>query len=122
MNDVRERPEILRYDANSRRSRAAVVGDMIFFAGQVGDDFSGDVAQQTLEALERIERILIELGSDKSRMVSATIWLSDMADFDAMNAVWDAWIDKANPPTRACGQVVMADPRILVEIIPIAAR
>lgn len=114
--------EILRHDCNTRRSRAVVVGDMIHFAGQIGDDLAGDAAQQTREALARIERILGDLGSDKSRMVSATIWLRDMADFDAMNAVWDAWIDQANPPARSCGQVVMADPAIRVEIIPVAAR
>jgi len=122
MNSVSSRPQIVRHDRNSRRSRAVMVGDIIYFAGQIGDDLSGDVAQQTREALARLDRLLAELGSDKSRLVSATIWLRDMADFEAMNAVWDGWIDPANPPARSCAQVVMAEPSIRVEIIPVAAR
>lgn len=122
MTVAHERTEILRHDSNARRSRAVVYGDLIHFAGQVGEDLSGDITKQTQEALARIERILKELGSDKGRMISATIWLRDMADFDAMNAVWDAWIDPENPPARCCCQNLMADERVLVEIIPLAAR
>lgn len=112
---------IRRIDSNGRRSRAVIHNGQVHFAGQVGDDLNGDVSQQTQEALARIDRLLAEAGSDRSRILSATIWLKTMADYAEMNTVWDGWIDQDNAPARCCGVVEMADPRIRVEIILTAA-
>lgn len=112
---------IRRLDSNGRRSRAVVHAGTIHFAGQVADDLDSDITQQTQEALARIDRLLGEAGSERSRILSATIWLKTMADYAAMNAVWDGWIDRDNAPARCCGVVEMADPRIRVEIILTAA-
>ncbi len=107
-------------DNNGRRSRAIVANGTIFMGGQVADDFTADAAEQTRQALARIDAILTQAGSDRSKLVSAQIWLKSMEDYAAMNAVWDAWIDRDRAPTRSCGVVEMADPGILVEIIPTA--
>lgn len=107
-------------DNNGRRSRAIIANGTIFMGGQVADDLSADITEQTRQTLARIETILTENGSDKTKMVSAQIWLKSMDDYAAMNAVWDQWINADGAPTRACGVVEMADPRILVEIIPTA--
>lgn len=110
-----------RIDKNSRRSRAVVVGNIVYLGGQVADDWSADARQQTREALGRIDALLAEAGTSRAKLISATIWLRDMSDYDAMNEVWDSWIDRDNPPTRACGEVRMADDRLRVEIIATAA-
>lgn len=114
--------ELESFDRNARRSRMIAAGNTLYFAGQVGDDFDADAATQMAQALARIDRLLAEAGSDRSRVVSVTIWLADMADFDAVNAVWDAWVSPDCPPTRACARVEMADPRIRVELLPVAVR
>ncbi len=113
---------IIRIDQNARRSRASVFGDLVFLAGQVADDKSGDIASQTRQALAKVDDMLSRAGTDKSRLLSVQIWLKTMADFDGMNAVYDAWVVPGNAPTRACGRVELADPGYLVEIIAIAAR
>lgn len=110
-----------RIDPNGRRSRAVVHGDTIHFAGQVADNLDADATQQMQETLARIDCLLAEAGSARNKVLTVTIWLRDMADYDAINAVWDAWVDKGNPPGRACAQVIMADPRIRVELLPVAA-
>jgi enamine deaminase RidA (YjgF/YER057c/UK114 family) len=107
-------------DNNGRRSRAVVANGMVFMGGQVGDDWTADITVQTRQALARIDAILAGVGSDKSKIVSVQIWLKTMDDYDAMNAVWDAWIDRDRAPARACGIVEMADPGIRVEMMPIA--
>lgn len=112
---------IRRIDSNGRRSRVVVHNGTLHFAGQVGDDLDGDVSQQTREALARVDKLLAEGGSDRSRVLSATIWLKDMADYAKMNEVWDGWVDPEHAPARCCGVVEMADPRIRVEIILTAA-
>ncbi|MBN8944917.1 MAG: RidA family protein [Rhizobiales bacterium] len=113
---------ITRIDQNARRSRASVFGDLVFLAGQVADDKSGDIASQTRQALAKVDDMLSRAGTDKSRLLSVQIWLKSMADFDAMNAVYDAWVVPGDAPTRACGRVELADPGYLVEIIAVAAR
>jgi enamine deaminase RidA (YjgF/YER057c/UK114 family) len=111
---------IKRLQSDSRMSQAVVHNGLVYLAGQVGSP--GDsTAAQTREALETIEALLAEAGTDKSRLLQATIWLADMNDFEAMNAVWDAWIGNQNPPTRATGQVILASPDYKVEIIVVAA-
>lgn len=112
---------IRRIDSNGRRSRAVVHGETIYLAGQVADDRSGDIVAQTSATLAKIDTLLAELGSDKRKLLSATIWLKDMADYAAMNRVWDGWVDPEHPPARCCCQALMAEPDILVEIIVVAA-
>jgi enamine deaminase RidA (YjgF/YER057c/UK114 family) len=109
-----------RIDKNSRRSRAVVVGNMIHMGGQVADDKNADIRAQTVQTLAKIDALLAECGSSKAKLISATIWLKSMSDYDGMNEIWDRWIDPANPPARACGEVRLADDRYLVEIIATA--
>jgi len=113
---------ITRLESNARRSRVVIHENTVYLAGQVGDDWSGDIAQQTREALANIDKMLALAGTDKSKVLSATIWIKRLSDYDQMNAVWDAWVPPNDTPARACAVVDMADPRILVEITPIAAR
>ncbi|GAB4519014.1 MAG: RidA family protein [Roseibium sp.] len=112
--------DITRLDPGPRMSQAVIHGGLVWLAGQVGNP--GDsVTDQTRTILERIEALLERSGSDKSRILQATIWLASMDDFAEMNAVWDAWVDPANPPARACGESRLATPDYTVEIIVVAA-
>jgi len=101
-------------------SQAAIHGGTVYLGGQVGT-LGADITEQTRQVLASIDRLLAEAGSDKSRILQAIVWLADMADFDAMNAVWDGWVDRENAPVRACGQSQLADPGYRVEIIITAA-
>lgn len=114
--------DITRIDQNARRSRASVFGDLVFLAGQVADTKTADITQQTKEALAKVDDMLARAGTDKSRLLSVQVWLKTMDDFDAMNAVYDAWVVPGNAPTRACGKVELADPAFRIEVIAIAAR
>ena len=114
---------IQRFDVGPRMSQVVIAGDLVFTAGQVAPNNAGkDVAVQTSEILANIEGLLAKAGTDKSKLVSVTIYLTSMTDFEAMNAVYDAWIDKANPPARACVQAGLASSKFNVEIAAIAAR
>ena len=116
-------PEIVRIDQNARRSRAVIHGDIIYLAGQVADDATGDIADQTRQALAKVDAMLAQAGSDKAKVLSATIWLRFMQDYDGMNAVWDKWVAPGHAPARCCGgDVALADPGWRVEIIIVAAR
>ncbi|MCC5858647.1 MAG: RidA family protein [Ectothiorhodospiraceae bacterium] len=95
-------------------------GDTIYLAGQVGNRHD-DVAEQTREVLRRIEGLLERAGSSPRHLLQATIWLADMADFEAMNKVWDAWVPEGCAPARACGEARLALPELKVEIIVVAA-
>ena len=110
---------ITRIEPGPRMSQAVVHNNTVYLAGQVGHGDS--VTEQTKDALAQVERLLAEVGSAKEKILSATIWLADMADFAEMNAVWDAWVDPANPPTRACGEARLATPDYHVEVMVIAA-
>lgn len=112
---------IERLESDHRMSQAVVHGDLIWLAGQVGEP-GDDVIAQTKTALAEIDRLLAAAGSDKSKILNATIWLADIANFGAMNSVWDAWVDKANPPARATSEARLATSAYLVEIIVVAAR
>ena len=111
---------ITRIDPNSRMSEAVIHGNTVYLAGQVGEP-GDDVTAQTKTTLSEIDALLAAAGTDKSKILMATIWLADIADFEAMNAVWDAWVDKANPPARATSEARLATPDYLVEIIVVAA-
>jgi len=112
---------IERIDAGARMSQAVIHGSTVYLAGQVGAP-GESVTAQTREVLANIEDLLARTGSAKSKILSATIWLADMADFAEMNAVWDAWIDGKDAPARATGEAKLATPDYKVEIIIVAAR
>lgn len=113
-------PTITRLKPGSRMSQAVIHNNTVWLAGQVGTP-GESVTVQTEVILKKIDGLLAEAGSDKSQLLQATIWLASMDDFAEMNAVWDAWIDPANPPARACGESALATPDYRVEIIITAA-
>ncbi|MEQ9811989.1 MAG: RidA family protein [Azospirillaceae bacterium] len=113
---------IQRLDRGPRMSQAVIHGDTIFTAGTVADDPQADVGAQTRNILEKLESLLERAGSDKHHLISATIWLSDMAGFDAMNAVWDVWVSREHPPVRATVEARLAFPDLKVEIAVVAAK
>lgn len=104
----------------SRMSQAVIHGNTVYLAGQVGTP-GADIATQTQDCLNKIDTLLAEVGSSKSNAVQVIVWLADMSDFAAMNAVYDAWIDPECPPARACGEAKLATPDYLVEFIVTAA-
>jgi enamine deaminase RidA (YjgF/YER057c/UK114 family) len=102
-------------------SQAVVHNGVVYLAGQVGEP-GADVATQTKQVLASIDRLLALAGSDKTKILSAQIWMADMADFQKMNAVWDAWVAPGHAPARATGESKLAGPEYLVEIIVTAAQ
>ncbi len=113
--------KIQRINPGSRMSQAVIYNDIIWLAGQVGT--AGDsTADQTRQMLAKVDALLEANGSSKSAILQATIWMADMSEFDEMNAVYDAWIDPANPPARAAGEAKLATPEYKVEIIVVAAK
>ena len=112
---------IIRLDQNERRSRAVVHGCIAYLAGQVADDTALDVTGQARQVFAKIDGLLAQAGTDKSRVLTAQLWIADMADFAAMNAVWDAWVVPGHRPARACAQVILADPGFRLEVIITAA-
>ncbi len=112
---------IARNDSNARMSQGVVHGDTVYLAGQVADNGSGDITAQTGEVLAKIDRHLATAGTSKSNLLSATIFITDMRNFQAMNAVWDEWVDSANTPARATVEARLARTDLLVEIMVIAA-
>ncbi|HSH42087.1 MAG TPA: RidA family protein [Arenicellales bacterium] len=113
---------VKRIQVGQRMSQAVIHNDVVYTAGQVAADAPGEsVTKQTQNVLERLDALLAEAGSDKSKILSATIWLKDMADFDEMNAVWDAWVSKGQAPARACVESRLATPDFAVEIMVTAA-
>ena len=96
-------------------------GRLVFLAGQVAEDKNADISGQTRSVLDQIDRLLEEAGTDKSRILSATIYIADMKEFAAMNAVWDAWVVKGETPARATVEAQLANPAYRVEIQVVAA-
>lgn len=113
---------IMRFHVGPRLSEMAVHGDTIYLAGQVAGDPSQDMAGQTAQVLAGIEKLLAEAGSDKSNILSTTIYVADMAEFPAMNAVWDKWVVPGATPPRATVEAKLAKPAYKVEIQIIAAK
>ena len=112
---------IQRFHVGPRLSDMAVHSGTIYLAGQVADDTSLDIAGQTRQVLAMIDKLLAEAGSDKTKILSTTIYITDMANFPGMNAVWDSWVVKGHTPPRATVQAQLAKPAYLVEITVIAA-
>mgnify|MGYP000630262135 FL=1 len=113
---------IQRFHVGPRLSDMAVHNGTIYLAGQVADDTSQDMAGQTKQILATIDRLLMEAGSDKTRILSTTIYVTDMAEFPAMNAAWDAWVVPGATPPRATVEAKLAKPAYKVEIQVIAAK
>ncbi len=111
---------IERLQSGRRMSQAVIHNDLVYLAGQVGAP-GEDARTQTRAILASIDTLLTEAGTDRSRLLQATIWLADMTDFGAMNEIWEEWIGGANAPTRATGEVRLATPDYKVEIIVTAA-
>ena len=112
-----------RKHVGPRMSQIVTHGDTVYLAGQVAMDKKGaPIGEQTQNILDKIDGLLAEAGTSKSKLLTATIWITDMANFADMNAVWDAWIDPANPPCRACVQAQLATPDFNVEIMVVAAK
>ena len=110
---------IERIHTNQRMSKIVKHGDVVYLCGQVGD--GATVTEQTNDCLGRVDKLLREAGSSRAHMLQSVIWLADIADFDEMNAVWDAWVPKGAAPARACGEAKLADADLRVEIIVTAA-
>ena len=111
-----------RYDSSGILSLAVEHGDTVYLAGVVAKGLDKDVKGQTKEILDEIDRLLAKCGSHKSKVLSATIWVTDIRNRAPMNEVWSAWTDPKNLPARACVEAKLADPRALVEIMVTAAK
>ncbi|WP_067099396.1 RidA family protein [Marinomonas atlantica] len=113
---------IERLEVGQRMSRIVKHNGMVFLCGQVAADANADITEQTQTMLDKVDLLLEQAGSDREYMLSATIYVRDMKDFAAMNAVWDAWVPDGHAPARACVEARMARPELLVEISVVAAE
>ncbi len=111
---------IKRHGVSRRYSDLVIHGDIAYFV-VVGESLKADITTQTREALADAEKMLAQAGSDKSRLLQAVIYLPDMADYAAMNEVWDAWLPEGAAPSRACIQAGLANPDMRIEIVFTAA-
>lgn len=114
--------EIKRLHVGKRLSEVAIHNGTVYLAGQIASDTKQDILGQTREVLGHIDRLLAEAGSDKSRILSTQIYITDMANFPAMNTVWEAWVVPGQTPPRATVEAKLADPACLVEIVIVAAQ
>lgn len=108
--------QILRLGKTPRLSEAVVANGFVFLSGMVPENPQEDIQAQTADVLRQIDEWLQKCGSDRAHILEATIFLPDLADYAAMNQVWDAWVDSENAPARACVQAALADPAWKVEI------
>ena len=112
--------QIQRHGSTRRYSDSVVYNGTVYLV-EVPSNLDADITGQTENLLASIECLLAQAGSDKSRLLMATIYLADMADYSAMNAVWDAWLPEGSAPARACVQARLANPEFRVEIVLTAA-
>lgn len=112
---------LTRLNARPRMSSAVVHGNTVYLAGLTAADANADVKQQTIQILGKIDQLLEEAGTDKSKLLSANIWLTDMSTFGQMNEAWDAWVSPGNAPARATVEAKLANPAVKVEIMVQAA-
>ena len=113
---------IVRHEPGPILSLAVERGDTVYLAGIVPKDLKKDIKGQTQEVLAEIDRLLAKCGTSKSKLLQATIWVTDIRNRAPMNEVWTAWVDPKNLPARACVEAKLADPKALVEIMVIAAK
>ncbi|MEH6650862.1 MAG: RidA family protein [Motiliproteus sp.] len=112
---------ITRFQTAARMSRIVVHNGTAYLCGQVAEDRSADITGQTTTMLAKVDALVESVGSSRDKLLTATIYLKDMADFAAMNAVWDAWVPEGSAPARACVEARMASSELLVEISVTAA-
>lgn len=112
---------ITRLDVGVRMSSVVIYQGAVYLCGQVAKDKYQNITEQTVTMLEEVDTLLAQAGSSREHLLSATIYLKDIADYDAMNAVWDAWVPTGHAPARACVQAAIAEPEYLVEISVVAA-
>src|SRR5258706_14434442 len=113
---------IERQEISGHLSKVVDHNGTVYIAGTTAEDKSAGMKQQTEEALTKIDGLLARSGTNKSKLLSATVYISDMAQKAAMNEAWLVWIDRKNPPTRACVAVELGSPTTLVEIVVTAAK
>jgi enamine deaminase RidA (YjgF/YER057c/UK114 family) len=109
--------EIKRMYVGKRLSETAIHNEVVYLAGQIAEDTTQDIEGQTREVLGHVDRLLNEAGSDKTCILMCQIFISDMANFDGMNAVWDEWVAQGHTPPRATVEARLANPACLVEIV-----
>jgi enamine deaminase RidA (YjgF/YER057c/UK114 family) len=115
--------KIERHETGPRMSKAVIHGDTVYLAGIVADSPKGkSVAEQTKNILSQIDGFLALAGTDKTKLLSANIWITDIANFAEMNSVWDSWVSPGNTPARATVEAKLASPDYKVEIMVVAAR
>ncbi len=112
---------IKRYETAQRMSRAVVHNDTVYLCGQVAKDANEGIKEQTASMLEKVDELLEGLGTDRDHILSATLYIKDMAQFQEMNEIWDNWVNPGMAPARACVEAAMAREELLVEISVIAA-
>ncbi len=113
---------IRRLHVSATLSEAAICNGIVYLAGQVAEDTSRDITGQTREVLGHVDRLLAEAGSDRSRILSCQIYLPDLADFAAMNAVWNCWVEAGATPPRATVQAALMNSAWRIEVVVIAAQ
>lgn len=114
--------EIKRLHVGKTLSEVAIHNGTVYLAGQIAEDLTQDITGQTREVLGHIDRLLAEAGSDKSRILMCQIFISDLKNFAAMNAVWNEWVAEGNSPPRATVEARLAKPEWLVEMVVTAAQ
>ncbi|MCX7663006.1 MAG: RidA family protein [Tepidimonas fonticaldi] len=112
---------VQRFDVGPRLSEMAIHNGTVYLAGQVPDDATQDIEGQTRQVLGMIDALLARAGTDKTRLLMVQIFLADLADFDGMNRVWDAWVPAGHTPPRATVQARLARPEWKIEIVATAA-
>ena len=113
---------IQRFQKSPRMAQAVAGAKTVHIAGQVADDRKAGIEEQTRQVLAKIDALLAEAGGKKSDLLAVNIFLPHISDFDAMNQVYDAWVDPANPPARACVEARLADPDLRIEVTAVAER
>jgi enamine deaminase RidA (YjgF/YER057c/UK114 family) len=112
---------ISRYETSARMSRVVVHNQTAYLCGQVAEDRSAGIEEQTRTMLAKVDTLLASVGSNRQQILSATIYLKDMGLFAEMNSVWDNWVPSGFAPARACVEAALASPELLVEISVVAA-
>ncbi|BCH29685.1 hypothetical protein MesoLjLc_16150 [Mesorhizobium sp. L-8-10] len=109
------------YQSGTRMSQAVAYGGLVHIAGQVADNRKAGIEAQTADVLAKIDALLVEAGTSKSKLVAVNIYLPQIGDFETMNRIYDAWVDPERLPARACVEARLADPDLRIEITAVAA-
>ncbi|MDR3673153.1 MAG: RidA family protein [Holophaga sp.] len=113
--------QIARYQKGPRMSQAVSHGGLVYCSGQVADNPKAGIEEQTRDVLRKVEALLVEAGTTRSKLLSVAVYLPAIGDFDAMNSVYDRWIDPEQPPARVCTEARLANPDLRIEITAVAA-